>query len=378
MSLVAINKPIWIPDTLGILRGAPAAAAGMIVDATGEGCGFVGSFWHKDGIGASKNITSIIALTGTITSADGSSITASLQDVSLTAGAPGRPDGTLDQSVTVNINTLSSNTVTTFTLGAARTIAVGAPLSAAFEFDVGGRLGADVLQIVPGLVGGGSTNINYDFGGHAVLRAAAGTWSTVAATPVNILFGCDDGTFGALLGALPFSAVGSLTYANNSNPDEYCLDFSFPFPCTLGCGGAYISQGSSARDYSIVLYEGTTQRAIATVDGNTSLTNAQAERGHAFAAAYSIAKDTVYSISARPDSTGAIVLYYIDLNHADHRQALGPGWNTGAIRSRVDAGAWSARTTTRIPLMWLGVTALDNGAGGGGGMRLAGHGGLAA
>ena len=169
-----------------------------------------------------------------------------------------------------------------------------------------------------------------------------------------------------MTGGIPFSSIGSYSYASNSNPDEYCLDFSLPFPCTVGGLGSYINQSGGAYDYSMILYEGTTQRAIVSIDGNTERYNYTSQREYPVAAAYSIAKDTTYSLAVRPDSTNAVAWYYLNLNNANHRQALPTPWDTAAVRSRVDAGVWSAQTTTIVPLGWVGVTALDNGAGGAG------------
>ena len=52
---------------------------------------------------------------------------------------------------------------------------------------------------------------------------------------------------------------------------------------------------------------------------------------------------------------------------------------TCAYADRVDAGAWGNASALILPTMFLGICAVDDAAGGsGGGLRLAGHGGLAA
>jgi hypothetical protein len=108
------------------------------------------------------------------------------------------------------------------------------------------------------------------------------------------------------------------------------------------------------------------------------MVSAAHEESFPFSTDWDIAASTQYRIAVHPDVNAKnVTIYYIDLAHADHRQALPEGWNNGGMGSRVGAGAWTD-LTTRIPFISFGITAIHDGASSGGGMRLAGHGGLAA
>jgi hypothetical protein len=80
----------------------------------------------------------------------------------------------------------------------------------------------------------------------------------------------------------------------------------------------------------------------------------------------SLTANTTYRLALTPDTANNVVLYYFDVDAANHMQAL-DGGTSFAITSRVDAGAWAAPTATRRPWMGIRISAVSDGVGGGGG-----------
>ena len=339
--------------------GVPTYSAGLIIDATGEMVGMIGHFWNKDR--ASKDIRKVGFRSGAVTSAGGSVIRLSLQNVDLANGPPGRPDETQDQFIDIALNTISANTwVQSGNLSADRTTAYGELLAVLWEYDAGGRLGADSLVVACPLQLEGTHRAN------SVLKTG-GTWATILVMP-NVLFEASDGTFGTLDGAFPCSVLSNNTYnSGTAGTDEYALEFQLPFPCKVDGGWAMFAQADVA-NMDVILYDGTTAMTNGTVtfDGDTSLI---ASSGRAtwftFGAEITLLANTTYRLAFKPTTTNNVILYYFDVNASGHFQAHSGG-TSWVITGRLDAGSWAAATATRRPFAGLRISSLDDGVGGAG------------
>lgn len=351
---------LWLPAIPRIAIGAPSFTS-MLIDATGEKAAFCGRVFRKDRA-ASKDITKVGFRFGTVTKAGGSGLTVSLQDVSLTAGGPIQPDETQDQTVAIangDAGFTSNAWYQTGALSANRTVSHGDLLAVVVEYDGGGRLGADAVNLT-GLNVVSNADVAYPA---SVLKTAG--WAIASLLP-NVILEFTDGVLGTLCDAWPCSATAGVTaYNSGSTPDENALEFQLPFTAKAEGAWLLLNQANSSSDWDLVLYEGTTAKATTSIDGNTGSTATRFVY-IPFATEVTILANTPYRLSLKPTTANNVQLFYFDVSAANHLQAHagGPTW---ALTTRTDAGSWAAITTTRRPMMGLKFSQFDDGAGGGGG-----------
>ena len=355
------GKGFWLPNKPHISRSPTFSSSA--IDLTGEKVAWVGRVFNKDR--ATKSIRKVHFLFGTVTKAGGSAMTVSLQDVSLSAGPPYRPDEVQDQTVAIanaDAGFVSNVWYSTGNLSADRSVAHGELLSVVLEYDGSGRLGADVVNV---------QNLNdpdsLEFGTSGVVLKTGGTWGLVTVTP-NILLEFSDGTFGTLDYAFPCSAVSNLSYKQDTGTaDEYANELVYPFQCkTDGCWFNGFGSATTA-DYDVVLYDGTTAMTGGTVTCDAHASRSNAGTGWTFipwSQEILLVANTTYRLAFKPTQTAAnITIQYFDVAAANHLQAhdLGPSC---ALTSRLDLGSWAAPTTTRRLFAGLSISAVDDGAGG--------------
>jgi len=354
MSLVAI-APVWMQSNPNLIA---ATYTSSVIDATGEQHAWVGRVWNKDQ--ATKSITKVGFLPGTIVSAGGSGLRLSLQDPDLTTGNPARPDGTQDQTVDFLASALTSDTwYQTLALSASRSVAYGEPLAVVLEYDAGGRLGSDAVN-VKSPARSGSTGVP-----PTVMQGLlTASWAAVAVVP-NILLEFTDGTFGTLNGAVALATLGSDTFNSGSAFDEVALEFTVPFACKIDGAWLLMRAASATRNFDIVLYQGTTELVSVSIDAETLRSYAFEHMEVSFAP-QTLAPATTYRLALRPTTTGSNELLWMTVAAAGHWQAhqVDLSW---AYNTRVDAGAWGTADATKRPIGGLRFCAFDNGAGGGGG-----------
>jgi hypothetical protein len=337
------------------------AFSSALMDAGTEKVAFVGTVFTKDH--AAKNITKIGFRPGTVSLNALSFIKTSIQSVSTASGPPATPTGTIlgataNGFVTEAAATFSSNTWhQTAALGEVVAVNPGDIIAVVIEY--GTFTAADAFNV---------TNVTAPQSSHlaqtALFTASWGVQSVLA----NVVLEFDDGTFGTLDGAFPCSGINGISYASNTaGADEYALEFSFPFPVKVDGGVAMLSNSAAGANFDIVLYDGTTALETIPIDGNQLATTSNT-RGiyFGFTQQQSLAANTTYRLALKPTTTSSVSLSSFDVAAVGHFQAhpMGAGWVLG---SRIDAGAWSAPTATRRPMIFVRVSACDDGTGGGGG-----------
>lgn len=360
----------------GLIRATPfgftldttiASSFPPVIDATGEKCAFIGPVWFEDNV-SSKTIDAIGFRFGAVTKAGGSVVRASLQDMDNTALF--RPDGTQDQFRDIAAASITANTWLETGLitsdgtdtGTKRTVSRGDKLCIVFEFDSGGRLGADSFEFA--CINPGTSNFFILDNSPQGVATNTGSWGTSGRMP-NVVLKFSDGTYGTLGTTLPWSAVGTLTYNNGSTPDEQGLEFTVEAKCKIDAlivGSMNASLSSS--DFDVVLYDGTT--ALETISHDaTHFSNAYGASFNFLPTLRELTTGTTYRLVVKPTTANSVILQYLDVNSASHRKMY-PFGTSGSFCSRTDAGAFS-QTTTRIPLGFgIRVVAIDDGAGGGG------------
>jgi hypothetical protein len=359
MTLQAIvGGGLWLPRPgWDIHSGTAPSQVASVIDATGEKCAWSGRVWNKDR--ATKDITKVGFLCGTITSAGGSGLTLSLQNVDTATGNPMRPDETQDQTVSFLASALTTGTwFQTAALSADRTVTYGELLSVVLEYDGSGRLGSDAVNVL-NITVGSSPQASFDAVG---ALKTGGSWAAVAVKP-NIILEFDDGTFGTLDGAFPCANITNVNVTTGSTPDEWALKFQVPFPCKVDGCWVQTNTGAAGRDFSMLLSDG---------GGALQTVSVDAETGYAYSYGTwvipipetTLSANTDYYLSWRPDTASNTAIGYFDMNAANHFQAHEGGPNFRHT-NRTNGGAWAAETTTRRPLMGIRISALDDGTGGG-------------
>ena len=355
------GEGLWIPEPPRFVFNF--GFSNMLIDATGEKVAFIGRVWNKDR--GSKDITKVGFRFGTVVKAGGSALIVSLQNVSLTTAVI-QPDETQDQTVAIaNANaSFASNTwIQTGALSANRTVTFGELLAVVVEFDGGGRLGSDTVNI-SGLAGVETGTSHASTMSHKT----GGAWAISTLTN-NIILEFTDGTFGTLDKGYPASAVTTTAFnSDTAGADEYAMEFTLPFPVKVDGAYIYLSITGTSSDFDVVLYDGTTAMTGGTVSIDAhSVINTGNQRilFVPFTAEISLTANTTYRLALKPTTANSVTLLQVDVSANGHFQAWagGTAWNT---TSRVDAGSWAAVTATRRPLMGIRVSACDDGVGGGG------------
>jgi hypothetical protein len=120
----------------------------------------------------------------------------------------------------------------------------------------------------------------------------------------------------------------------------------------------------ATNSYDLVLYDsdGTTALKTVTIDSDQGRVTTSTTRVARFADV-TLAANTAYRIAVKPGGTN-VTIYDCTVNSVAILDAF-PGGQNFYLTSRTDAGAWT-ETTTRKPDMGVIITAVDNGASGGG------------
>lgn len=356
MALVNING-LFFPPTL--LSAASPNTGSSVIDATGEKYAWIGRVTWADKSVSSRAIRRARFLFGSVTKAGGSALTFSLQNVDTANGPPAQPDGTQDQTVAIanaNAAFLSNTYITTGDLSADRTVSLGEYIAAVLEYDGSGRLGADsvaISHILP------STGILAD--GPSLFTAS---WATVGAFN-GIVFECADGAVATLDPALPTSSsTATLSFNSGSAADEVALKFTPDFACRIDALWASCFPTGIAADFDVVLYQGTTVLQTVSVDANTA-PNTSTPRTYILPIAETtLTAGVTYYVALKPTTANNVTMRYVDVSSSAIRDLL-PGGAQCSYSTRADAGAWSD-TDTRYPYLGVRLSAIDNGAGGGG------------
>lgn len=333
---------------------APPAllATSLLIDATGEKIAMVGRYWNAER--ASKTIDGVEFLTGALTSAGGSELTISLQTVLLTTGPPGRPnESTPLASVTdVPISTFTANTWSGIDFADTEAVTHGQLLSVVWEFDAGGRLGADAFRLA-----GMQTNIA-SFS-HTLISnlKTGGTWGNLGVLP-NIVFRHTDGTFGTLKGAFVASSITSHSIASNTTPDEIAVGIFHPVPASID---SFRGAASLSGDTDIVLYTGTTALDTASIDANTVAGGGGYRQWETPFPPRALTANTLYRLAYKPSTTTLVIFYSVNVNDAAFVVFHGFDPTNGHYWERTDAGAWGGELTTRVLFMGYELSHFDDG-----------------
>lgn len=332
--------------------GNPTFETSVLLDASGEkGC-FV--FY----VGKAGTLGKVRFGTATVTTGD--VLKWSFQNVDATTGMC---DETADQYRTVTIADANDNaafltglvTADGTDTGAKRTVTAGELLGIAFEFDsyVAGNLNIATRTTVAPLGAG----LSY------TAHKTGGSWAKVGAAYPRFALEYDDGTYAPLqMVDAAINRITAETFNSTSSPDERGNIITPTFKSKSN-GGAVVVDADA--DGDLVLYDtnGTSTMGSCTIDkdvrrdANAGISYCywtQGEQTLNAGSAYRLVWKPTASNSSIYVGTypAAVVLDQLSGGQAVHKT------------SRTDAGAWTEVTTARY-FLWLHISALDDGAGGG-------------
>lgn len=353
----------------------PAFATGAVIDASDEKVAFMGCVWHPTIKTGTINIRKIHFGLAATTLNVLSTMRISLQDYSLTGGPPYQPDGTQDQTFDYvgAVNPPSANAWnTTGNLSADRVVnlsndSIGDAnsrwLAIVFEYQT--FTAADSIQIrtVSGGTGSASTTLNTNLGGCALLQTSA-VWGFVTGGVFSdVVLECDDGTFAYLDQGMPYSAISSVTTANNAAIRAAGLRFRFPFSLTIeGLGMIFAAPNNCDGTFTLYDSDGTTVLREWVID-NDAVAGTTGRLGAGRFTPVTLLANTYYRFVFIPTTTTAATVYYGDVNVAGFLDAFMGGQDFHWTQ-RDSAGVWTD-TTTRRCFPWLKLSSVDDGLGGG-------------
>ena len=310
---------------------------------------------------------------------DGQTLKVSFQSV-VDAGSYNAPDGTVDQFRTVTTTTTTDNGTWKITgimsddgsdTGVKRVVTKGEQLAIVIEFD------ATVGDVDFGVGLYVSQTMLQREGYHLFYNGSA--WGSGSNQYPCWALEYDDGSIAYVEGLIPIQATGSglifktvASWSSASTPDEQGIYFKFPFKCKID--GAWF--GFEDAPVDIVLYDSDGSTVLETVNVDHESHQDPFTKGmgfRPFTAEHTLEADTFYRLVYK--GITAVSTYYFEIATAALMEAL-IGTLDCYQTERTDAGAWT-ETTTKLPIIGVRVSALDDGVGGGGGgiAKLAGDGG---
>lgn len=362
----------------------PAYVTALTIDASTELCAFIGEVWHPTVKTGTINIRKVHFRCGAVTLNGASAVRISLQSVSATAGPPYQPNGTVRGAGAAGYADLSTLTANGMNVTGAFGADVAVDLSADSIGDTDSRWLAVVFayqtftaadSVIVSMNSSPVPPPATGLGGGGLLNTGSWAFQTTG-TPIVILE-CDDGTFAFMRGCFPFSAFSSASVASNGAIRRAGMKFRVPVEMKAS-SFSLMMQIPNGCDGRLVLYDsdGTTELASVDVD-NDAVSSAGVSRIFELEYPYiTLAASTYYRFVFLAGTTTAAVVYYGNVGAAGHMDGLIGGQDFHWTQH--DGTNW-ADTTTRRPHFGFGIAAVHDGSGsGGGGLRLAGHGGLAA
>jgi len=375
MAIVALPGALWITG-LDMIMAGPSTDA--VQDATGESVALIG-YVNLEGFTGSKTCSAagggaILTLSdtaGTFANA-GSTLRIGLQDVDT---ATGLEDGTFDVHADLVGGTDTIAAVTymrTPMESGSKTLSQGQLVAIVWELV--SRGGADTIQTERFLAPNPSPmGLDIPYG---TADTGAGPAKSISAPLFFIEF--DDGTLGWIQGTGLGSAYdlqdALITFASDSDPDEYIATFTPNVPMqisAIGCIAGDIDPGAATE---VILYSdpyGTpVAEQTATIDPEVV---AVASGGPSMVIVpitpETLVAGTTYGVALRPTTTGSIQWGYIDIGSGnDALKGATPFGTTFKMAERTDqTGAFSETQVYHVPGLFLQITGLDDGTGGGGG-----------
>lgn len=365
--LIPEMRPLTVPPVFSSATSISAANHKYCVS---------GSLGHKDGPGATKTLTKIHWMMGTVTVVAGlTNVRVGVQGVNTGTGAPRRANGTYLGAgagfVDHLISAFSSDTwfiSGAINSGAGVTVVVGQPISAVMEIT---SLSAGESLVAKGL-GRAAEKYNRLAPG-ALNRATAGTTYTAFDIHGSVILEFSDGSFGTILGAWPCSGVTTTNFSNASSQAEYGVILNSKFPRGAGGWWGVLALAASATGtvtlysdpFGIPVSTGLTWSLDVAQVGAAASASALDEMFQALPAA--LAANTDYCLAVLATSANNLTVYSTQVIAAAHLDALA-GQNCRMVNRSGSTAFANVNSGMEFPLLGIREYGFaDDTSGGGGG-----------
>ena len=328
------NVKFRYPGFLPRNANAQASFSSSLLDAAGEKLAWI--------IQAPKagTISKVCFRSSTVTSSGDADVRLETVD-----GATGAPSGSL-----FGTNTNATQTVSTSNTWWTTTLTAGAVVTQ----------GQDLAVVIANTTG----TYNITYGGvtlwvsnYPYMQVNTGAWVKTAGVPVTA-FEYNDGSYGYIADALPYSAFTNTAFNNSSNPDERGIKFRLPFSARV-VGAEVVLDADAACD--IVLYgsDGTTVLTSRSLDSDVRFGANGGNLAVRFPASQTLLANTDYRMTVLPTSGSNVTISDFAVASAAIWDAVDGGADFH-LTTRNNAGAWTDTTTSRT-LMALLIDAVDLG-----------------
>ena len=357
---------------------------GGVMDATGERVHCVGRLFLPGRTG-SKTISAagggaIWWTSGAVTNSNaGTVFRVGIQDADTANGPPARGDAGWDvygESTGSGIVAATARNTWSMTSGT-KTISHGDLIAVVFQMTTRGGADSIISRHAASGVSMASPSVS--------LETSGPTFTALISIP-NLVIVFDDGTFGWFAGTSPIGpamSTASTSFNSGSAPDEYALIFRVPFACKVDQLHAMVATATNGADFELILYSDPlgTPAVIEAVSIDANALSTATVRGVVaqLTTPRTLTINTDYAIAVRPTTTNNVTLREFGSISSSNAGLQFLPLGTGCYKATRtnQTGAFSATDSTRI-LASVCISALDDGASVGGGIRAAGHGGLAA
>lgn len=157
----------------------------------------------------------------------------------------------------------------------------------------------------------------------------------------------------------------------SATADEWGMAFTVPFPCKLNLIHVNMIAAAGA-DFNVVVYaaDGTTVLATSPQDGDVTAGTSETQYTCFLQNELTLAANTLYRVTIQPSTANNVQLRYWTFQSLALMNTLEGGSNLYMTSQLNTGGSWTDYNsgTFRRPAMALQLSALDDGAGGGGGL----------
>lgn len=355
MALVKV-RGVWTPARdLFVSAGLPTANA-TALDAAADRWSPV---FRAPKAGTIDKIRIVL---GAVTKDATTELTASFQTVSLTDG---NPSGTETYfRVIPNADIVANDFLLTGKItddgtdtGAQWTVAMGDLLCASVRISTFVAADSVIINSINGFTRNFGIFVGY------LAENLTGAYAKAANRVPMITLFYSDGSVEEVEGCFPPMKFGVVNYNNTTTPDEYGLRFSLPYPAKLTAGYSGMDMDG---DVDFVLYAAAGLTNLGSFDKDVRGATVSSVGPFQFNAEQTIAANTAYLLALKPMSATNIALAYADVAAQVDWDAWGGQELYGGSDKDPAVYGDFALTTTRRYLMGLKISALDDGAGGGG------------
>jgi hypothetical protein len=378
MALVnLVGTGIWMPTWPGILTSTPvySTATGAVLDANTEEVQFIGRVTIDGGGSKTFGTSSKIGwpVGPTVTFATGSTLRVGVKQASKIDMATGPPARATTGTAAFDVyDDLVGGTDTLTQLSYREdTMTAGTPLTVADQdwlavcFYLTLTSGTPSIKVAGTSVAGvGMTNST------SVTLVTSGSVYTAQGpmlSGVAILF--NDGSLGWLEPSRIFTGASDVTTGGIGNGNSFANIIRVPFPCKIDALGAMVTTSTGIGDCALELVETPlgTPVTLASIALDANVMNVSTGRAVVarFATPQTLAANTDYAISLKQTTANTVLSNYWDVPiSANYFKPMGMGAECYAVNSTAGATFVSQNSGRRRYLIWMRVSAVDDGASG--------------